>query len=214
MLFCRPRGFCESVRFLGILLPSPRNANTTRSTQDNFAHDMIRYDMTTMTPLQAVVCIDGSGDFSLLYEQVTDPLIRRYLGYRRHVNYPYSPTSLTSLWKKSANPLPLNPLLAASPLLRKIYNAMPFAPNLSPPEFLPTKQMVFLERLRDRLPGHRLLVSDFDALPDAVEGKNGPVVQTRYGGDMVPCETFLVKQGYFDIFFPTGERRPRLRYVF
>jgi hypothetical protein len=23
---------------------------------------------------------------------------------------------------------------------------------------------------------------------------------------MVPCETFLVKQGYFDIFFPTGER--------
>jgi hypothetical protein len=166
---------------------------------------MIRYDMKTMTPLQAVVCIDGSGDFSLMYEQVTDPLIRRYLGYRRHVNYPYSPTSLSSLWKSSSNPLPLNPILASSPILRKLYNSLPFAPNLSPPEFLPTKQMVFLERLRDQLPGHRLLISDFDALPDAVEGKNGPVVQTRYGGDMVPCETFLVKQGYFDIFFPTGE---------
>ena len=133
-----------------------------------------------------------------------DPLIRRYLGYRRHVNYPYSPTSLSSLWKSSSNTLPLNPLLASSPILRKLYNSLPFAPNLSPPEFLPTKQMVFLERLRDQLPGHRLLISDFDALPDAVEGKNGPVVQTRYGGDMVPCETFLVKQGYFDIFFPTG----------
>jgi hypothetical protein len=175
---------------------------------------MIRYDMQTMTPLQSVVCVDASGDFSMLYEPVTDPLIRRYLGYRRHVNYPYNPTTISSLWKSSSTALPLNPILASSPLLRRIYSSMPFAPNLSPPEFLPTKQMIFLERLRDRLPGHRLLVSDFDSLPDAVSGVNGPVVQTRYGGDMVPCETFLVKQGYFDIFFPTGLSYPFFDIVF
>jgi hypothetical protein len=46
-------------------------------------------------------------------------------------------------------------------------------------------------------------MSDFSQLPDAVPGRNGPVVQTRYGNTMVPCGTFLVKQGFFDIFFPT-----------
>ncbi|WVQ97160.1 hypothetical protein IAU59_004270 [Kwoniella sp. CBS 9459] len=158
---------------------------------DNFAHDMIRYDLSSLTPFQAVVAIDGSGDFSLLYEPITDPLIRRVLAYRRLI--PPSP---------STGP-PLSPALLYSPFLRKTYSSLPFAPNLSPPDFIPTKSILFLERLREILPGHRLMVADFDALPDAVEGRNGPVVQTRYGGSMIPCETFLVKQGYFDIFFPT-----------
>lgn len=163
---------------------------------------MLRYDIKTLTPLQATVCVDPSGDFSLLYEPVTDPIIRRYLSYRRHVP---SLNNLTSLYQTPPNLPPLNPLLNLSPLLRSIYAALPFAPNLSQPEYVPTKQMLFLEKLRENLPNHRLLISDFDALPDAVAGRNGPVVQTRYGGSMIPCETFLVKQGYFDIFFPTGK---------
>ncbi|WRT64028.1 uncharacterized protein IL334_000955 [Kwoniella shivajii] len=158
---------------------------------DNFAHDMIRYDISTLTPFQAVVAIDASGDFSLLYEPVNDPLIRRVLAYRRLL----PPSSSTS-------PPFSTPLLYSS-LLRSLYSSLPFSPNLSEPDFIPTKSILFMERLREKLPGHRLLVADFDQLPDAVQGRNGPVVQTRYGGSMVPCETFLVKQGYFDIFFPT-----------
>ncbi|KAL1407698.1 hypothetical protein Q8F55_007131 [Vanrija albida] len=158
---------------------------------DNFAHDMIRYDMVTLQPHQAVVSIDGHGDFALLYEPVTDPLLRRVLAYRRLL-----PPSL------STQP-PLSKPMLASSTLRSVYSQMPFVPNLSPPDFIPTKAIAFLERLRDQLPRHRLLVSDFSELPDAVPGRNGPVVQTRYGTNMVPCETFLVKQGYFDIFFPT-----------
>lgn len=154
---------------------------------------MIRYDLRTLTPLQAIVSIDPSGDFSLMYEPITDPLLKRTLSYRRYL----PPTSSTL-------PLLPSPLLR-SPLLRSIYTSLPFAPNLSEPDWIPTKATHFLERLRDRLPNHRLLVADFDSLPDAVQGRNGPVVQTRYGGSMVPCETVLVKQGYFDIFFPTGE---------
>ena len=160
---------------------------------------MVRYDLETLEPLQAVVSVDATGDYSLLYEPVTDPVIRRYLGYRRLVTGNTESPSIPS----SAGP-PVNPLLLKSPLLRRIYTSLPFAPNLSPPEFIPTKQMLFLEKLRETLPFHRLLVSDFDSLPDAVKGRNGPVVQTRYNGEMVPCETFLVKPGYFDIFFPTG----------
>ncbi|KAJ9110240.1 hypothetical protein QFC19_001643 [Naganishia cerealis] len=156
---------------------------------DNFAHDMIRYNLETLEPMQAVVTIDNTGDFSLLYEPVTDPVIRRYLGYRRLVSgtgggnsghpaaaaaaAPFSSSHLPV----SATP-PINPLLLSSPLLRKIYTSLPFAPNLSTPEFIPTKQILFLEKLREALPYHRLLVSDFDSLPDAVEGRNGPVVQT------------------------------------
>lgn len=153
---------------------------------------MIRYDIRTLEPLQGIVSIDRSGDFSLLYEPLTDPLLRRVLAYRRLL--PPSPLTAPTL------PSPL----LRSPLLRSLYTSMPFAPNLSAPDWIPTKATYFLERLRDRLPNHRLMVADFDSLPEAVEGRSGPVVQTRYGGSMVPCETFLVKQGYFDIFFPTG----------
>jgi hypothetical protein len=157
---------------------------------------MIRYDIRTLEPLQGIVSIDRSGDFSLLYEPLTDPLLRRVLAYRRLL--PPSPLTAPTL------PSPL----LRSPLLRSLYTSMPFAPNLSAPDWIPTKATHFLERLRDRLPNHRLMVADFDSLPEAVEGRSGPVVQTRYGGSMVPCETFLVKQGYFDIFFPTGKPLP------
>ncbi|WWC58510.1 uncharacterized protein I303_101053 [Kwoniella dejecticola CBS 10117] len=158
---------------------------------DNFAHDMIRYDIATLTPFQAIVAIDNSGDFSLLYEPISDPLIRRVLAYKR-------------LLPESSSTMPpaSSPLLRSN-ILRSIYSSLPFSPNLTQPDFLPTKAILFLETLRKLLPNHRLLISDFDVLPDAVEGRNGPVVQTRYGGSMIPCETFLVKQGYFDIFFPT-----------
>ncbi|AAW42702.1 conserved hypothetical protein [Cryptococcus deneoformans JEC21] len=159
---------------------------------DNFAHDMVRYELDTLTPRQAVVGIDASGDFTLLYETINDPLISRVLSYNRLL--PQSSSTLP--------PLPY-PLLY-SETLRKAYASMPFAPNLSAPDFLPTKAVLFAEKLREKLPGHRLLMADFDELPDAVGGRNGPVVQTRYGNSMIPCETFLVKQGYFDIFFPTN----------
>ena len=43
-------------------------------------------------------------------------------------------------------------------------------------------------------------------------GVCAPVVQTRIRGTMVPCDTFLVKQGYFDIFFPTDFNKLRDMY--
>lgn len=172
---------------------------------DNFAHDMVRYDTRTLEPYQAVVTVDGSGDFGLVYEPVSDPLIQRCLAYRdRAASSPSPELQQSSRRRRQLDVRPtLHPLLLASPILRRVAASAPFAPNLSRPDFLPTKQTLFLERLRDRLPRHRLLVADFDSLPDAVPGRMGPVVQTRYGNSMIPCETFLTKQGYFDIFFPT-----------
>ncbi|GAA5922517.1 hypothetical protein JCM1841_006185 [Sporobolomyces salmonicolor] len=158
---------------------------------DNFAHDVIRYTTDTHEPLECTIAIDASGDYTELYSPVTDPLIARYLSLR------------ASLPRSSRTSRALNPVLAASPLLRKLYAALPFAPNMTQPEFIPTRQLQLLETLRDKFPHHRVVMSDFESLPDAVEGVNGPVVQTRYQGETVPCTTYLVQPGFFDIFFPT-----------
>ncbi|KAG8958642.1 hypothetical protein FRC03_008942 [Tulasnella sp. 419] len=157
---------------------------------DNFPHDVIRYDLQTLQPLQSMVAIDSDGDFSELYEPVHDPLILRYLSYRSRIQH-QSP-ALSSIHMKY-------------PSLRSVYRNLPFSPNLTPkPEFIPTRLLSFLEVLRERFPLHRLLLSDFSSLPDTMPGYNAPVVQTRYRDTMIPVETYMVQPGYFDIFFPTS----------
>ena len=156
--------------------------------QDNFAHDQIRYSMKTREPFQCLVAIDEAGEFTELYESVTDALITRFLNLRLKTGH-FSPV------------LPFS-----SPLLRRLRAALPFAPNLSQPDYIPTRLLQFLHILRDKFPRHRLLLSDFSSLPDTIPGHNAPVVQTRVHDTMVPCSTLLVQQGYFDIFFPTPFR--------
>lgn len=149
--------------------------------QDNFPHDVVRYTTDTHEPMQCVVSIDASGDYSELYEPVHDPLIARYLSLRSKL-----PSS-----RARASPSPvIHPLLAQSTLLRSIYSTIPFAPNLTAPEFVPTRQLELLEILRDKFPNHRVLMSDFDTLPEAIEGVNAPVVQTRYAGEVRRAPTF------------------------
>jgi hypothetical protein len=156
--------------------------------QDNFAHDLVRYDLQTLEPYQAFVSADEAGDLSIYYTKVTDPLIASFLDLRRRLGHA----------------LPIPRLLQNSPALRKIYTSMPFAPNLSAPEFIPTRLLSLLRTVRKHFPRHRLLLSDFSTLPDTIPGVNAPVVQTRFQNTTVPCSTLLVQQGYFDIFFPTN----------
>jgi hypothetical protein len=128
--------------------------------------------------------IDNDGDYQEAYEPMTDPLIERYLKIREKV-------------------AAKNPVLS-SESLRKLRLALPFAPNMTQPEFLPTMCMQFLDTLKQYFPNHRLILSDFDQLPDTIPGHMAPVVQTRYKGAMVACSTYLVQPGWFDIFFPTN----------
>lgn len=157
---------------------------------------MIRYDLKTLEPYQGLVTIDGNGDFSMYYTRVTDPLIASFLALRRHL----------------AHPPPIPRLLKLAPALRTLYTSLPLAPNLSAPEYIPTRLLTLLRTLRSCFPRHKLLLSDFSSLPDTVEGVCAPVVQTRVCGTTVPCDTILVKQGYFDIFFPTDFHRLRDMY--
>lgn len=136
--------------------------------------------------------------YSEEYEPVKDALVKRYLEYRSQTSYK-SPIDIHS-WKA------------------KVKCKLPFSKNVSEPEFLPTMQMLFLEKLNHFFPKHRLILSDFDSLPTEVEGVDAPVVQTRQRYRMIPCSTYLVAKGWFDIFFPTnfelmqevyGQIRPR-----
>ncbi|KAJ7717114.1 DUF185-domain-containing protein [Mycena maculata] len=165
---------------------------------DNFAHDMIRYDLKTLEPLQALVTIDDRGDFDLIYTPITDPLIASFLKLRTRL----------------AHPPPIPRLLRAAPALLRAYSNLPFAPNLSTAEYIPTRLLSLLRTLRNHFPRHRLLLSDFSSIPDAIPGRNAPVVQTRFQNTTVPVTTVLVAHGYFDIFFPTDFERLRDMYEY
>ena len=151
---------------------------------DNFAHDALRYDLRTEEPLQGTVMIDGRGDFHEFYEPVLDPLAARYLRVRDAAtagNYPAP--------------------YAGGRAARWLRSQLPFAPNLSDPEYVPTRLLQFFDILERYFPAHRLLTSDFHTLPDAVRGLNSPVVQTRFERRMVPVTTPLVSVSCFCSFF-------------
>lgn len=163
---------------------------------DNFAHDVVRYNLRTLQPYQGVVTIDHEGEFDMVYSPVTDPLI----------------TSFLDLRKKFGRQPPISRFLLSSDTVRKMFSTFPFAPNLSVEEYIPTRLLSLLRTLRDYFPRHRLLLSDFSSLPDTISGINAPVVQTRFRNTTVPCSTLLVRQGYFDIFFPTNFEQLREMY--
>ncbi|KAI0531764.1 S-adenosyl-L-methionine-dependent methyltransferase [Xylaria digitata] len=156
---------------------------------DNFAHDIVRYDLTTEEPLQGTVLIDELGDFYEFYEPVLNPVAARYMRVRHAATGGRYPAPYSS-----------------SRVLRALKRNLPFSANLSEPEYIPTRLMQFFDILEKYFPAHRLLTSDFHTLPDAIKGLNSPVVQTRYQRRMVPVTTPLVHQGYFDILFPTDFR--------
>ena len=166
--------------------------------QDNFAHGIVRYDLRTLEPYQSYIAIDHNGDFHVFYTKIVDPLIASYMDLRRRLEHPP----------------PVSRILRSSSALRNFYTTLPFAPNLSMPEYIPTRLVGLLRTLRIHFPRHRLLLSDFSSLRDTIPGVNAPIVQTRYTKRMIPCDTLLVNQGWFDIFFPTDFERLRDMYEY
>ena len=149
---------------------------------DNFAHDTVRYDCRTELPLQGAVMIDAHGEFHDYDTPMLDPLVSRFLRVRQAA---------------AQRPFPM-PLLKNPPrFVRNVRNALPFAPALTQPEYLPTRLLQFFEILNSYFPAHRLVVSDFNALPDTVPGFNAPVVQTRYKRRPVPVSTPFVCSSSF-----------------
>lgn len=194
---------------------------------DNFAHDMIRYDLQTQQPLQGYVLIDRDGEFHEYFTPTLDPQTKRYLYLRDKIDNPEHERTFNAVIAKSfAENIRHGGWL--NRVKQDIKSRVWFSENLSAPEFIPTKAMQFLELLNSSFPHHRLLMSDFDYLPDTIEGIMAPVVQTRYKRETIAVKHLFVsattsfrqkcrgdsstnnnilddqvQQGYFDILFPT-----------
>ncbi|PSR87414.1 S-adenosyl-L-methionine-dependent methyltransferase [Coniella lustricola] len=169
---------------------------------DNFAHDVLRYDLATEQPLEGTVLIDEDGDFYEFYGPVTDPTIARFLRLRHVATegiYPLPYHSRSGMGISKHEPVWTRGLRRMRESLRLQYDSN----GLSEAEYIPTRLMAFFEVLERYFPNHQLVTSDFHSLPDAIPGLNGPIVQTRYQRTPVPVSTPLVHQGYFDIMFPT-----------
>ncbi|ODQ68345.1 DUF185-domain-containing protein [Nadsonia fulvescens var. elongata DSM 6958] len=89
--------------------------------------------------------------------------------------------------------------------------------QLTPSEFIPSKYVTLLYLLRRKFPSHRLLASGvmhhhvnetkasgyYDvAIPTAIAGYCAPKVSTVINNHIIPVQTYLTMQGYFDIEFP------------
>ena len=143
---------------------------------DNFAHDSIRYDPFTEVPMQGNVLIDNNGDFYEFYTREIDPVASRFLRVR-----------------DAACSRPFKHPLSGSRVLRTLKARLPFAANLTVPEYIPTRLLQFFDILHNYFPQHRLLTSDFHSLPDTIQGYSAPVVQTRYQRRTVPVSTPFVR---------------------
>lgn len=157
---------------------------------DNFAHDVLRYDLATEEPLQGTVLIDAEGDFYDFFAPVRDPTISRFLRLRHIATegvypLPYYSRSGLGLPKQERWPARITRRVREG-LRRKGGDGM------SEPEYIPTRLMAFFETLERFFPNHQLLTSDFHSLPEAIGGLNAPIVQTRYRRRPVPVSTPLV----------------------
>ena len=105
--------------------------------KDNFAHDVIRYEMETFEPVQGLVLVDNEGRYEEVYEKLSDNLIKEYLEIRKRVGHE-------------------NKLIKNSSIKKYFRNILPFQSNLTIREFLPTKCYEFLKILKDKFPNHKL----------------------------------------------------------
>ncbi|KAI9485959.1 MAG: S-adenosyl-L-methionine-dependent methyltransferase [Benjaminiella poitrasii] len=171
---------------------------------NRFAHDVIRYNLSESKPHQGLICVDEKRNYTEIFEPVgKDDVISRYLSLRKkaRAKYVHPFTSRSLLWHKIQNYL--------NPSSSFVSNYV----NYTYPEFIPTKLFQFFEILNAYFPGHRLVLTDYASLPNTIDGINAPLVQTVYKGLMVPCSTYLLPPGWYDVLFPTNFELLREMYL-
>lgn len=179
---------------------------------DNFAHDVVRYDLESGVPHQGYVLVDDDGDMYEFFSPELSHYTSAFLGLRENGRHPVLPQASTMMGrcKRLASLVPLvntdaiHPLLHLPTKLRWKNRIVPLKDNLTAGEFVPTRLLQFFQILKHRFPNHLLISSDFHSLPNAMKGYyNAPVVQTVVKDRMVDVSTYMCHQGYFDIMFPT-----------
>lgn len=173
---------------------------------DNFAHDVIKYDMHTGEPYEGKVLIDKKGDFYQFFTPELSEYTSAYLHLREKGNQSILNQLSTSKARKERLKSffkTVHPLYESQLKLKLKNLIFPFNDDLSPPEYIPTRLVKFFNILKHKFPNHSLISSDFHYLPNTIPGYNGPVVQTVLNGETIDVRTYMVQQGFFDIMFAT-----------
>lgn len=179
---------------------------------DNFSHDLIRYDNTTGVPHQGYVLIDENNDFYEFFTPELSYYANIFLNLRENSDSAILKNS--SNWVGKLNAMKsiilfadkddIHPLYHLTSKLKWKHRMFPFKDDLTPGEFIPTRQVEFFHILKHRFPNHSLILSDFHQLASTIPGYyNAPVVQTIIEDKMIDVSTYMCHQGYFDIMFPT-----------
>ena len=160
---------------------------------DNLSHDLIKFRNEDGALLEAIINTDNSATYGSIpgkywreFREAKDDVILEYLAIGDQLGWQWN----------SLKGRPFRRLLER-------YSPIEYI-NPWSCEYIPTDAYRLMKGLVKSFPNHRALFSDFDELPDAVEGHCGPVVQTRFRGETVPCSSILLERGLFDIFFPTN----------
>ncbi|KAI5952032.1 hypothetical protein KGF54_005107 [Candida jiufengensis] len=173
---------------------------------DNFAHDMIAYDINSGEPLEGKVLIDKKGDFYQFFTPELSDYSNAYLQLRENSKFSILDQQKTFNGKlETFRSLfgSTHPLLESTTKLKIKNSILPFNDDLTPPEFIPTRLIKFFNILKHKFPNHSLISSDFHTLPNTIKGFNAPVVQTVLNKETIDVSTYMVHQGYFDIMFAT-----------
>jgi hypothetical protein len=155
---------------------------------DNLAQDVISFSKEGELLECAVEVDEGArpytipGMYDVKFEPSTDPLIINTFNAMDEFGYK---------WRS----LRWNPL--------ELFKFLGFDQSFKW-QYIPSKVFQFFDQVSKKFPNSKLIISDFDKLPDKTPGFDSPVVQTRYNGDTVSCSKILLKKGLFDIFFPTN----------
>lgn len=157
---------------------------------------MIRYDLDHLKPHQGYVCVDEKRNYSEIFEPIgDDSTISRYMALRKKVGSKHTThTSQQIIWQKIKQMINLSSSSSSPHHVDGYTHA----------EYIPTKLLQFMEKLNDYFPRHRLILTDYSSLHNTIEGVNAPLVQTAYKGLMVPCATYLLPPGWYDIVFPAN----------
>jgi len=160
---------------------------------DNLVHDKVIMSVKTGNWMQARVKREREGkDRVEFYEPIADEEIKRVLDKVVEVRkslpiWTHLSDAVKRMFKK-----------------REVNSTADLTRNQT--IYLPTGCSFALQNLREFVPGHRLVLADFDALPEAkMDGLNAPVVASQgLGGKTYDRNSYLEGDvGSADIFFPT-----------
>lgn len=152
--------------------------------------------MKNLRPHQGYVCVDEKRNYSEIFEPIgDDATIMRYMALKKKIGTKHtSHNSQHIIWQK------IKQMINSSSEMSSPHHVDGFTQA----EYIPTKLLQFLEILNDYFPRHRLILTDYSTLNNTIEGTNAPLVQTAHKGAMVPCATYLMPPGWYDIVFPSN----------